>query len=96
MCQKVHRAHHSSLSNNPMHRTREKATRTDGCAPRKPQLAPHNALAFGERVFPTWSGLAIMREVVALMTSWQPQDGTHSLAVAPGVTVLSEIFILLS
>jgi len=58
-------------------------------------MTPHQALALGVRLFAIWCGLAIVREVVAFMTSWQPQDGTGGLAVVVGATVLSAIFVLL-
>ena len=58
-------------------------------------MTPHQALALGVRLFAIWCGLAIVREVVAFMTSWQPQDGSGGLVVVAGATVLSGIFLLL-
>jgi len=56
-------------------------------------VTPHQALALGVRLFAIWCALAIVREVVAFMTSWRPLDDS-ALVVVTGGSVLSAIFLL--
>ena len=58
-------------------------------------MTPHQALALGVRLFAIWCALAIVREVVAFMTSWRPQDESNALGVLIGGSVLSAIFLLI-
>ena len=58
-------------------------------------MTPHQALALGVRLFAIWCALAILREVVAFITSSRPQDDSHALVIVMGVSVLSAIFLLI-
>jgi len=58
-------------------------------------VTPHQALALGVRLFAIWCALAIVREVIAFMTSWRPQDESNALVVVIGGSVLSAIFLLI-
>jgi len=58
-------------------------------------VTPHQALALGVRLFAIWCALAIVREVVAFITSWRPQDDSNALVVVIGGSVLSAIFLLI-
>lgn len=58
-------------------------------------MTPHQSLALGVRLFAIWCALAIVREVVAFMTSWHLQGDSSALVVVIGATILSSIFLLL-
>ena len=58
-------------------------------------MTPHQALALGVRLFAIWCALAIVREVVAFMTSWRPQDDSSAVVVVLAGSVLSVIFLLI-
>jgi hypothetical protein len=60
-------------------------------------MTPHQALALGVRLFVIWCALTIVREIVAFVTSWRPQDlnDPFALAVVLGGYVLSVTFLLI-